>query len=1359
MTRDPDATVVDPGAPRDAPAASDAQAHSSTLAMRPVPPPVPFDAARLGRYPVTGVLGRGGMGEVLSVVDPELGRTMAAKIARGQVGADVLAKFVLEAQVTGWLEHPGVPPVHELGTTGDGRVYFTMKRIDGQDLASVLDQVRAQRETPATRLPELLAVFVKVCETIAYAHSRGVIHRDLKPANVMVGAFGEVLVMDWGLARVLGRADACGPPSGAGPGRSTAGADGAPGGSARETQEGAILGTPAYMAPEQARGEIAALDERADVFALGAMLYEILCLEPPYVGPSVLSALALAIEGDVVPPSRRAPTREIPWELEAIVQRAMAPERDDRYANALELVADVRAYQEGRRVGAAVYGVRAALANWGARHRYLLRAAAAVLATGVVLVAVSAHRERSRRLVHEAAVAQARAALAAQAPAARLAEAAAEIALPPADPHQRYDSPSIEDGRRQAALLLRLQAAAEAHASLLALEPAQPKVDASLLAILLAIAHVAELAEDFTLAELTLARAGALDGGEEPAARARARLATARTAREDRRAAEGARLLDLAGRGALAEVQDLDRAAVEIAGHRGRATVDAMRMTLRALTDRLRAAATRKMLEARVPTAAEAEAGEAELLGLEEAVAAWHDAQVSPAPGCAAPPALSPAHEVVLGRAHARLEARASSASGDVRSPWRHLLSDAQRHELTVGGRRGDHELTLVCGALRLLGEPTGAVEDLWRYLWTEWDEVRAVPAGRALAALARRSPVARDALLDLVGLSVPRRRPGRWESNGPWWTQISREVARTRLATGTTPVPDGGRDLATADEYLQRGLVHLAAGEHAAALADFDRAIERDDRHAKAWSNRGLAHQALGDLDGAFADHTRAIEADPTLADAYNNRGTVSYAKSHLEAAVADFTRAIERDPRLARAYGNRGLAYASAGDYVRAAVDYDRAIELDPRDGRVLVHRGNALLTQGDLAAAIRDYSHAIELDPRLADAYSGRGNAKSAAGDMVGAIADHGRAVELDPLNACAYTNRGLVLYAVGDLAGAVRDHTRAIELDPRLAGAFNNRALALTSLRDFDGAIRDFTTAIGLAPHRASYYDGRGRARRDSGDLAGAKADCDRALEEDPRYARGYAGRALALLALGDSSGALRDCTQAIELDARDAEYPALRGRVLRARGDLDGALRDADRAIELAPRVSIHHFDRGNVREGQGDLAGAAIDYTRALELDPNNVAARFNRGRARQGLGDHGAAIEDFSRVVELAPRDAAAWSLRGVSHHLMGELEAGLRDHDRALELDPRSATSYVNRALARGASGDDDGAIADLERAVELDPALWQAHANLGSVWARRGRRELALAALRRALEHAPADARASLEGRLREVESLPK
>ncbi len=293
-----------------------------------------------GRYRSRELLGRGGMGRVTAVDDRVLGRTVALKelLSHGPAAApaEMVARFLREARVTARLDHPNIVPVHELGRRADGSLYYTMKRVRGRSLTAALHACddRAQRLA-------LLSHFDDVCQAVAYAHSRGVIHRDLKPDNIMVGAFGETLVVDWGLARVQDEAD-------------ESSAEGVEDGalSAGMTRVGAIMGTPAYMSPEQARGE--PVDPRSDVYSLGMLLLEIATGRRPYRGLGSREILRKLV--DVGPPPIVA-GGGLPADLSSVIRRATHRDPALRYASPSDLAADVEVWRTGGLVSAYRYSL------------------------------------------------------------------------------------------------------------------------------------------------------------------------------------------------------------------------------------------------------------------------------------------------------------------------------------------------------------------------------------------------------------------------------------------------------------------------------------------------------------------------------------------------------------------------------------------------------------------------------------------------------------------------------------------------------------------------------------------------------------------------------------------------------------------------------------------------------------------------------------------------------------------------------------------------------------------------------------------------------------------------------------------
>jgi tetratricopeptide (TPR) repeat protein len=345
------------------------------------------------RYHILRPHAQGGLGVVSVARDAELGREVAFKEiqARFAENATLRGRFVREAEITGGLEHPGIVPVYGLGRYADGRPYYVMRFIRGESLREATAQLHAGKAGYTLR--GLLTRFAAVCNAVAYAHSRGVIHRDLKPANVMLGPYGETLVVDWGLAKVVGRQTA----EVDGPGELTLRL---PSGEGSLTQAGKALGTPAFMSPEQARGEVDGLGPPTDVYSLGATLYAVLTDRPPVQGRDTAEVLEKVRRGDWRPP--RQVSAAVPRALDAVCRKAMALHPADRYDSALELAADVERWLADEPVSAWREPWPTRAGRWVRRHRTKVAAAVAacfvaLLLSGAGLAWQQRERERQRQ--------------------------------------------------------------------------------------------------------------------------------------------------------------------------------------------------------------------------------------------------------------------------------------------------------------------------------------------------------------------------------------------------------------------------------------------------------------------------------------------------------------------------------------------------------------------------------------------------------------------------------------------------------------------------------------------------------------------------------------------------------------------------------------------------------------------------------------------------------------------------------------------------------------------------------------------------------------------------------------------------
>ena len=885
--------------------------------VQPGSPEMPTPTDPAARLQLLGEIARGGMGAILKGRDSDIGRDLAVKVLLEQHKDDpeLIRRFIEEAQIAGQLQHPGIAPVYELGAFPDRRPVFTMKLVKGRTLADVLDT----RPDPAADQPRVVGIFLQVCQTVAYAHSRGVIHRDLKPSNVMVGSFGEVQVMDWGLAKVLPRGDAR-DDARAGTAAETIIATAVTASDAERSHAGSVMGTPAYMAPEQARGEIDRVDERADVFALGSILCELLTGRPAFIGRGSAEIQRKAASGELADAFSRLDACRADAELLDLARACLAAEREDRPRDA----------------GGAVSWLSSYLAGVQERLRVAELARAEIGPRPEEAAGRRGGRRDGPRLAEEA---QARAAVERSRRRRTMALAASLLAMITLG---GLTFTYIANERQaRIAVLERLLARAT---TLLDQARDQPEDPARWRT---ALAAVQQVEDD--------------PAGIAPAARDRlARLKT-----EVSSGLHDAER-DATLRQALVEV----RANQQDAGWE--ATDAAYAVAFRAAdldVDALSVAEAADQLERR-PAA----------VVVELATYLDHWSQVRRA---AWRPAASWRKPLELARAadaddyRHRLRDLLRGQERKARAAQLKALADEPRAaELPAA------TAVLLSGALKGSGEQEAAIrllrqavarhpDDVWLNMSLASYLAGLRPASREegvryyTAARALRPETAHDLahLLDAMGRSA--------EAEATFRDLVARRPDNALyLACFGVCLKDHGR----ADEagrILDRAVTAARA------------ALERDPDDAGVHSTLGLALSAQGKPAEAEAEFRAALKLQPDDAHAHTNLGVTLGEQGKPAEAEAAFRAAVKLKPDYAQAHYNLGNALAAQGKPAEAEAAFRAALKLKPDDAGPHYNLGSALEAQGKPAEAEAEFRAALKLQPDDAEAHTNLGNALRAQG----------------------------------------------------------------------------------------------------------------------------------------------------------------------------------------------------------------------------------------------------------------------------------------------------------------------------------------------------------------------------------------
>jgi len=941
------------------------------------------------RYRIDGEIARGGMGAILKGRDPDLGRDVAIKVLREDVcdNGDLVRRFVEEAQISGQLQHPGMVPIYELGTFADKRPYFSMKLVKGQTLADLL----AARSEPADDLPRFLSIFAAVAQTMAYSHTRGVIHRDLKPSNVMVGSFGEIQVMDWGLAKVLPRGGVVDDAkAGKEPPAQTLIATARSGSDTDLSHAGSVMGTPSYMAPEQARGENDLIDARSDVFALGSILGEILTGSPAFTGRNSNEILRKAARGDTADALARLDACGAEAELIALVKDCLAVEPEDRPRDA-KLVSD--------RVTAYVAGAQA-------RVQAAERERAVAVARAV--------EERRRRKVQLALAASVLAltTLGGLSTTYYLQQRAERA-------HQRAEQAAAVDRVVGQAITLRDQAKANPEdvsrwqVALAAVEQAQAGGDA--------------FAHDHLLALHTEIQAG-LDAAQRDKALLD-RLVDIRSAEaDDRDGSDTDHSYAEAFREAGIDFAGLPPAE---AGAKIKARPPSVTLALSAALDDWAAIRRGKMNDAagaaRLSEAARVADPDPWRIELRKALD-----QSDKAVRLTGLQALAKTAKFdELGAISLQLLGTGLSEAGDTALAESVLRTAQQKHPRDVW----------VSYSLGKVLENLSRRDEAIRF-YTAARSIRPETAHELAHALQKRGD-SEEALA--VFRDLKRLRPGNARHLGCLGNALKEtghsregvEMLDAAVAAGRESIllkPDSSY------AHQSLGYVLKSQGKLDEAIAEYRTAVRLKPDDAKTHNALGaVLCDAKRDYPAAEAAFREAIRLDPDSSAAHMNLGVALRKHGKLDEAIAECREAIRLRPDYAHAHCNLGNALGQQGQHDEAVAAYGEAIRLEPDHAEAHASLGALLCDRKrDYPAAEAAFREAIRLQASYAWAHYCLGNALKGQAKLDEAIAAWREAIRLNPNFAEPHCNIAGVLRARGDFAGALALYRKGHELGSQQPG---------------------------------------------------------------------------------------------------------------------------------------------------------------------------------------------------------------------------------------------------------------------------------------------------------------------------------
>ena len=1271
--------------------------------------PAPYaDGAALpsvAGYVVEEVLGRGGMGVVFRARHVRLNRVVAMKMALSgaYAGPHERERFQREAEAVAGLRHPNVVQIHDVGES-EGRPYFTMELVDGGSLAQML----AGTPQPARRAAELVATLAGAVQA---AHASGILHRDLKPSNILLTADGTPKISDFGLARRL---------------------DNEPG----LTRTGTPVGTPSYMAPEQAGGKLSALGPATDIYALGAILYELLTGRPPFVAETASATLQQVLSDDAAAPSRL--NARVPRDLETICLKCLRKEPEKRYGTARELADDLERFGRGEPVLARPIGAVELLHNWVKRRP----AAAGLLVMVMLLVAGGAVAASTVYQQHKAARArqrqtdrEVRGILArgqellepgwrshdlarvseAETEGIRAADIAQRIGASPlvqqeAEAFRNSSGELVQRARKNRLLLEELLDVSAPHDAWLShrdeagwpIAMAQQSVDEQYAAAFrrwgldVDASSVAGAAEalsrqpDLIVQELI----AGLDSWM--IARRLQKPADGRW----RHLYEVAELLDRNERHHMVRSYLV---TAEVTPPETIATLVASQGSLSAIWELTRGDPWRRVQQIRTVIDVRTEPVLTVVL-LARALASVGD--VAGAETTLRQAAVARPDQVVLLDALGKLMLRQGGSR----------VEEAIGYFRAVRGQR--RHLGVALGSALLRANRISEAQELLQELMPGQPDNPAIFLFRGKLAIRQKQYAqAETALRKAIDLS-----PEFAEAHYALGCSLSCQLKYAQAEQCYRKAIALKANFPEAHTNLGHVLFEQQKPE--GTEASCRKAIELDPNLAIAYIDLGSSLIVQNKFEEGAKLLRQAIALAPDLAAAHCNLSSALSGLRQYRLAEDASRKAIELQPDLPEAHLNLGRALAGQEQHLAAETIYRKAIERWPHHAGAYSHLGMALADRGQFREGEAMLRKAIEIRPAIADSHFNLGNALFGQRKYGDAEVEYRKAIELKPRFAKAYCNLGIVLDARTSMVEAVKAYRTAIAQDPGLALAYAKLGITLFRMGDAAGAVAACRKAIALGPEFAEVYIELGNVASTLDEHELAESAWRKVLETQPRNSQAYFKLSNALAAQGKTIEAESACRSVLRFRPFDAESYTNLGILLSQLGKFDESERAYRTALGLRPRLPEAHWNLGMEFMRQGRFEEAIEAVARATSLFPPKSAKAVESRRVLQTYKRYAVLNARLPAILQGSEKPSNAAEQIDLARvcRFKQLYTTAAQLYREALLAEPGQAgtepcTTRYSAACVAALAGNGQGH--DADKLSEQDRALWRRQA---IVWLRQ-------------------------------------